>query len=44
MNKFNSEDKDLMQAKDFLDNMLSLLDEEERKAMLKNLLELTDEA
>lgn len=43
MNKFNSDDKNLLQAKELLGNMLALLNEEERQALLKNLLNLTKE-
>ena len=41
MNKHYSEDKDLLQAKEFLDNMLALLDKEEKRQLLENLLVIT---
>ena len=41
MNKNYSEDKDLLQAKTLLDNMLALLDEDEKRRFLENLLDLT---
>ena len=41
MNKNYSEDKDLLHAKEFLDNMLALLEEDEKQQLLKNLLILT---
>ena len=40
-NNFN-EETDLKTAKEFLDNMLALLGEDEKKRLLKKLLDLTE--